>query len=98
MLGRLVRYAPHVPIFHTRRTRFMRVRFLFSSIVRKNLRLMRSCPCVRLRLPSRPATYALVPALTITHALAPRAMLLYNVCESLAHEAPIRHNGCSSIQ
>ena len=41
-----------------------------------------------------PATYAFVPALTITHALAPRAMLLYNVCESLAHEAPIRHNGC----
>ncbi len=40
-----------------------------------------------------PATYAFVPALTITHALAPRAMLLYNVCESLAHEAPIRHNG-----
>lgn len=47
---------------------------------------------------SPPATYALVPALTITHALALRAMLLYNVCESLAHEAPIRHNGCSSIQ
>lgn len=45
-----------------------------------------------------PAPYALAPALTITHALAPRAMLLYNVCESLAHEAPIRHNGCSSIQ
>lgn len=41
-----------------------------------------------------PATYALAPALTITHALAPCAMLLYNVCESLAHEAPIRHNGC----
>lgn len=100
MLGRLVRYAPHVPIFHTRRTRIKRVRFLFSSIVRKNLRLMRSCPCVRLRprltpppAPA-PATYAPAPALTITHALAPRAMLLYNVCESLAHEAPIRHNGC----
>lgn len=49
------------------------------------------------RLPPR-APYALAPALTITHALAPRAMLLYNVCESLAHKAPIRHNGCSSIQ
>lgn len=94
MLGRLVRHAPHVLIFHTRRTRIKRVRFLFSSIVRKNLRLMRSCPCVRLRPQPARATYALAPALTITHALAPRAILLYNVCESLAHEAPIRHNGC----
>lgn len=38
--------------------------------------------------------HAIVPMRTSPPALAPRAMLLYNVCESLAHEAPIRHNGC----
>lgn len=89
MLGRLVRTHHTFPYFIHGARAYSACVFVFLNCTKESP----AHAIVPMRTPP-PATYAFVPALTITHALAPRAMLLYNVCESLAHKAPIRHNGC----